>query len=246
MADGSAGAERAVRTYQAMPNSHDSGSPILMDTPGKGLSALAGLGRKQSFTRGEYVYQQGQVSSVFYQLLSGRVRVFISRPDGSQRLLGIVEPGATFGESSCFDRLPYYASAQAMVTSIARVLRRNDVLRAAQNDPSVSLDIFRALVRKQRLLAVEAASVALRSRDRVLMMLEHLTEAYGRPEEDGWIRLSVGVSTEELASLIGVTRVTLSRDISSLVKMGLLKKNGRDILVRTRSGPPPATRGPQD
>src|SRR5258708_21185082 len=108
-----------------MENAEDSGSPIRMDPPGKGLSALAGLGRKQSFTRGEYVYQQGQVSSVFYQLLSGRVRVFISRPDGSQRLLGIVEPGATFGESSCFGRFPYYASPQPLVTSLPRALRRN-------------------------------------------------------------------------------------------------------------------------
>src|SRR5258708_19539662 len=149
MADRSAGAERAVRTYQAMPNSHDSGSPILMDTPGKGLSALAGLGRKQSFTRGEYVYQQGQVSSVFYQLLSGRVRVFISRPDGSQRLLGIVEPGATFGESSCFDRLPYYASPHAMVTSIARDLRPNNALPPPPHHPPLSLPLFPALFLNQ-------------------------------------------------------------------------------------------------
>lgn len=216
-----------------------------MDGAGTGVLALADLGRKQTFTRGAYVYEQGQVSSVFYQLLTGRVRVFISRPDGSQRLLGIVEPGATFGESSCFDGLPYYASAQAMAPSVARVFRRDDVLRAAKADPSVSLDIFRALVRKQRLLAVEAASVALRSRDRVLMMLEHLTEAYGRQEDDGWIRLSVGISTEELASLIGVTRVTLSRDISALIKLGFLKKDGRDLMVRGRSSSPPATAQPR-
>ena len=212
----------------------DTGSPILRGDADAKFAALARLGHDRTIPRGALVYEQGQVSEVFYQLLQGRVRIFMARPDGSQRLLSVVEPGATFGESSCFDGLPYYASAQAMVTSVVRVFRGQEVLGAADVDPVVRLDIFRALVRKQRLLAVEAASVGLRSKDRVVMMLDHLVEAYGRPEADGWVRVSVRISTEELASLIGVTRVTLSRDLSALVREGVVRKAARDLLVKRR------------
>jgi CRP-like cAMP-binding protein len=178
------------------------------------------------------VYEQGTVSDVFYLLVCGRVRISISRPDGSERLLSLVEPGATFGESSCFDGLPYYASARAMERSTVRIFAREDVLGAATKDPAISLDIFRALTRKQRLLAVQSAAVRLRSKDRLLMMLDHLVEAYGVPAAGGMVRLPIRLSTEELGSLIGVTRVTLSRDLSALVREGVVKKDGRELLVR--------------
>jgi CRP/FNR family cyclic AMP-dependent transcriptional regulator len=189
------------------------------------------LGTATTFERGETIYSQGQTATEFYLLARGRVHIYILRPDGTQRVLGIAEPGSTFGESSCFDGLPYYASAVALARTCVRSFSRSWVLGMVDEDPDLLAGIFQALVRKQRQLAMQVATGGLKAEDRLLLLMNHLTGAYGQPMPDGTIRLQMHLSTEELAHLIGLTRVTISRELSAMVQRGIIRKQKWDIVI---------------
>jgi CRP-like cAMP-binding protein len=53
---------------------------------------------------------------------------------------------------------------------------------------------------------------------------------------DASARLRVQHSIDELALMIGLTRVTTSREISQLVSEGVVVKEGREIVVRDVAG----------
>lgn len=141
--------------------------------------SICSLGTVRRYGRGEFVYQQGQLSSHFFILISGRVRIFISLPDGTERVLCYVEVGASFGESACFDGLPYFVTSVAVTPCQCRVVSRDAVLAAIAGDPMVALDLAQALSRKSRVLVMHLASDRMCAGDRVVLLLDQLVRACG-------------------------------------------------------------------
>lgn len=222
-----------MQDHAALVASPSAGNPFLMSELGSGGQALATVASGvRSHARGSFVYQQGTAASNFYQLVRGRIRIYISMPNGSERVLSYAEPGSTFGESACFDELPYYTTSVAVRPSEVRVFSRDAMLSAARERPEILHELFRTLVRKQRMLATLIVAESLSGRDRAILLINYLVEAYGeRCGATEEVRLHLGLSIEELASIVGVSRVTLSRELSDMVRRGVLAKDRLDILV---------------
>ncbi|MDI9978849.1 Crp/Fnr family transcriptional regulator [Rhodococcus sp. IEGM 1307] len=214
-----------------LPTAGTGSSPFLLSEGRSVSQRIAELGTLRKYRPGEFVYRQGESSSYFHRVVSGRVRIFMSNPDGSERVLSYAEPEASFGECGCFDGIPRYASSVAVEPSEVLAISRGSVLAAAQNDPEILLEIARRLAHKQRVLSLHIATDGLPVRARVALLFNHLLDAYGEIEPDKSVRLSVRHRIDDLALLIGVTRVTMSRELSHFVSEGILLKVGRDIVI---------------
>ena len=207
-------------------------SPFLLTEEPSTAAQIAALGEPRRVRAGEFVYRQGSVSAYFYQVLTGRFRLFLTRPDGSERVLSYAEPGASFGESTCFDGLPRYASCVASCDGEILAINRAAVVEAGRREPEILLEMTRRISRKARLFSMHIAADGLPARGRVALVLDHLVEAYGRVRPDGRIHLDAQYSIDELALMIGVTRVTMSRELSRLIAERIVEKRGRNIVVR--------------
>lgn len=208
-------------------------SPFVRGEAGGFWNRYRDLGALRQYAAGALIYQQGEHSDCFYYLISGRVKVYVSRPDGSEQVMAFMEPGTAFGESACFDGLPYYASAAALRPSTVCIFTRDAVLAAAARDPAILAELFKGVVRKQRLLATQVESLSfLKAPSRVALMLARLAADYGLPLPDGrGKRLGLRLTHEEIASMLGTSRVTVSREISALIKEGILGKDKWNIVV---------------
>jgi len=60
------------------------------------------LGLIESFPTGDRIIHKGAAGTGMYVVISGRVRVFDSGPDGVERTLTVLEVGAVFGEMALF------------------------------------------------------------------------------------------------------------------------------------------------
>ncbi len=206
-------------------------SPILLEADSGMPPSIGELGTVRRFGRGEFIYQQGQPSTHFFILVSGRVRIFLSLNDGTERVLCFAEPGASFGESACFDGLPYFVTSTAMTRCECRVISRDTLLAAIARDPTVALDLAYALSRKSRVLAMHLATDRMCAGDRVILLLDQLVRAYGVRKSADSIGLTIRQPIEELARVIGLNRVTMSRELSRLAAVGIVEKDGWDIVV---------------
>ncbi len=198
------------------------------------LAELCGhLGSVRRYPRGVFIYQQGEVSNRFYQLVSGRIRILLGHRDGREHVLAIVEPGGLFGEAACFDGVPYCTTAITVQPSTIRVFAREAMLEAMRTRPEIMLEILRSITRKQRLFTLELESVMFRKAPaRVALILARLATYYGVPAAGGrCTRIGLHLSHEVLASMIGVTRVTVTREIGTLIRDGIISRDKRHLIV---------------
>jgi CRP/FNR family cyclic AMP-dependent transcriptional regulator len=210
-------------------------SPFLLAEPGAVSRRIEALGVPRQVCAGQHLYRQGDTSSTFHVLVGGRVRVHMLRPDGTVRVIAWAEPGASLGEAVCFDGGTHPVSATAVVPCEVLAVGRDALVEAARDDPELLVEVVRRVAHKQRVLHLHVCLDGLPARERVALLLGHLVEAYG----DGALgaavtstRLRVRPPVDELALMIGLTRVTMSRELSRLVADGVLVKDGRRIVVR--------------
>ena len=206
-------------------------SPFLSPEAGAALERLCKLGVVRDFVAGEYLYRQGDRPTSMHYTLSGRVRVFISRPDGSERIIAFAGPRTSFGEFGIFGNFPCPTSAVAMKPSRVLVIDRVAIIAAGKSAPEIFLEVARRLAQKTRLMSMHVAVDGLPVRVRVAMVLTHLLDAYGVVGPDNTARLAEWHRVDDLAHLIGVTRVTVSRELSRLVAKKIVVKGKREIVI---------------
>ena len=206
-------------------------SPFLLTEDPSIADRIAALGESRCYRAGEFVYRQGSTSDYFYQVVNGRLRLYLTRADGSERVLSYAEPGAGFGESTCFDGLPRYVSCVAITDSEILAISRQAIVDAGRHRPDILLEMTRRISRKSRLFAMHIAADGLPARGRVALLFDHLVEAYGIYQPDGSVQLRMQYSLDELALLVGVTRVTMSRVLAQLIEDNIVRRHGRELVL---------------
>jgi CRP/FNR family cyclic AMP-dependent transcriptional regulator len=198
--------------------------------------SIAHLGTQQTYSKGETIYRQGALVDKMHYLKSGRVKIFTVDANGLERLITIIEPGNTFGEGAAFDQKPCYVSAEAMAASVSYAFGTHQIMRAMSANMALMRVVLDELAHKQRILALQAEAFTFSISERVALLLCHLSASYGTnsPDEVGR-RVHVDVPLSELATILGMSRVTISRELAKLLKSGVVSKSGRDIILNPKA-----------
>ncbi|HEY8448867.1 MAG TPA: Crp/Fnr family transcriptional regulator [Bacillota bacterium] len=200
--------------------------PLLHDLPDADLDPIARLLRMRRVAAGSFVFFQGDPGEAVWFLVSGRVRIVKTAPDGTQRTLHICEPGDVFGAVVLFDRGEYPASAEALADSVVAYLRREDFDRVAAQLPQLSgalVGVLGTRLRRahQRLLEFTATDTEGRLAELLLQLADAKTFTIQQPP-----------THQELATYIGSARETVSRILSRWRRLGWIETQGRRLLIR--------------
>jgi CRP-like cAMP-binding protein len=145
----------------------------------------------------------------------GLVQLSTLYPNGDEGLLGLVGSSMPFGAP--FSQLnPYEAIALTDV-----VLMRVHIIEIEQS-PRLAQSLFRELMRRlQQAETLLAIAGYRRVDDRLRQLLELLRQEVGQVTPQG-VRLSVRLTHQQLAGLIGTTRVTVTRLLKEFRDQGLI------------------------
>ena len=125
------------------------------------LSSIDRLMVTRHYHAGEHIFKAGDLSSELYVILEGEVR--IHRDDGLRHVtLAKLGANSVMGEMAPFTEQPRSAGAQAVVATVARVLRKDRLKAILHEHPEVLLEVIKNL--SQRLVvANEQLEAAARS-----------------------------------------------------------------------------------
>lgn len=130
------------------------------------------MARTGKYSKGEVIVIEGEYTSEAYFVRTGRVEVY--RPGPPERQLGILGPGAVFGEMAWITELPRSASIRALEDVDANVMARDEFLALWHTKPEVLVPVFRVLCERLRTLSLVVSELSQRVPDAHEVIRAHI------------------------------------------------------------------------
>ncbi len=186
--------------------------------------------RRRRFRRNEVIFHQADPGDSLHIVASGAVKILLPSAEGEEAIIATLRPGDFFGELSLLDGAPRSATAAALEPTETLVLPRATFLELVDREPELREALLAGLTGELRRLTGHVAELHfLDLAGRLAMRLTRLAQE-AQPNARGEIRLDWPYTQSDLAAMIGGTRQSVNKLLSSLVDDGLLRIE-RDTLV---------------
>ena len=210
--------------------------PFLAGLSEEDLRWLAERLHRRKYQRGDIIFQKDEPGQSLFIIESGSVRIYMPGTQGADLTLAVMGPGDFFGDLSLLDDRPRSASAVAGTDAVLLSLERSDFSSLLRARPDAALAVLATIARRLRDTDQTASDLAfLDVQGRLARKLLDLGEANGIQRDDG-IVLPSGLTQEDLANMIGVTRESVNRNLSVFRRLGLISREGRKIIIRDPAG----------
>ncbi len=193
------------------------------------IQKFADLTRERSYPKGSVILFQDDPGDSLFVLRAGRVKVVLIGEDGREVILGVLEPGAHFGELALIDDQPRSAHVIAMDDSQLLILRREDFRRRVEANATVAWALLTELSRRLRRADVKIGGLVLLDvPGRIARLLLDLAD------EAGSEAIEKPLTHQTIAQMIGASRETVSRAMKEFQDAGLITVERRRIAVGDR------------
>jgi len=177
--------------------------------------------------QGDYVFNRGDSSKGLYILLKGQLKLGVTSSQGVEKVVNIIAPYDSFGETGLFlkHQMPSYAKAitKSKVLLVPEYIMHSlmdtnaNVARLMQEKLSVSLH--------QMIQDIETLTLPTATQRLVDYLLKISTKT-GNVEY-----IILPVRKETIASILNTSPETLSRSINKLSNIGLIKVKGKHVTI---------------
>ncbi len=206
--------------------------PIFQGIPEQELQSIAEIMIERTYRRNMLLFLEGEKGEAIYFLMEGKVKIYKTSEDGREHILDIAAAGDLFAEVVLFQDISYPATAEVIEEGRIAFIRNTDLEQLLAQKPTLAIGIIRILTR--RLIAAQSQVKSLALMDthgRTAEMLIKLASEHGKKTDMG-IELDLGLSRQELANLVGTTRETVTRILTSFKKAKLLDMDRSSLRIK--------------
>jgi CRP-like cAMP-binding protein len=197
---------------------------------------LGGIERllvEKTFPRDSVIVGQEDAGDALFVVSRGKVKVVLYGSSGREIILSLFKPGDFFGEMSLLDNQPRSANVIALEDSTLLVLERRAFADHLQSQPKTALKVLSEMSRRLRRADAIIGNLALLDVfGRVARFLRDLAKNDGEVV-DGMVIIRQRPTQQEIASMIGTSRETVSRALSEFQRRGFIELSGRRIALRS-------------
>ncbi|MEM6303238.1 MAG: Crp/Fnr family transcriptional regulator [Pseudomonadota bacterium] len=183
------------------------------------------------FAKGAVLYQQGDPADSILFLISGQVQSVLANAEGQTSLLRLHLPHSLLGLTALATTPLRDAQAIATVDCTAIVIPVAAFRGLLRKDPALSSYVIRMLVDRMSDFHHRVGDFHTRPvEERLAATLLSLS----RPDPSdsaGPDRRPIALTHQELATVLGARRPTITAALQDFVAAGLIEKSGRSILV---------------
>lgn len=185
---------------------------------------------ERSFQKGESVYLSGDASEAVFFLLMGRVRLY-GMVRERELTFDVIRAGAMFGEASLTERTQN-EYAQALEPSRVGLLDLNTFWHLLRESFEFNARVIKVVAERSRTTRGRMTDIALKEVPaRLAGLVLDLVQGEGVVTRDGHYLVPARYTHEQLASMIGVKRVAVTRAFGDLQDRGCVQLRRRQIYV---------------
>lgn len=203
--------------------------PLCADIDRAELERIASGAAEVTAHRGTYLYRRGDAPTGLYVLYAGQVKLALHSDRGDERVVELVQPGTTFGESALFSGRPHILTAEALVDSQLLHLPKDLLLTEMERDRRFSRAVMTLLgTALYRRLSEFEEYVLASGTERVISFL--LRGQNGDAVRSGDC-VTLPANKGIIASRLNLTHEHFSRILRDLSDAGLIEVQGRDVRI---------------
>jgi CRP/FNR family nitrogen fixation transcriptional regulator len=183
-----------------------------------------------SYVSGQEIHGQGEWADRIYEVVRGAVRSYKTLSDGRRQVCAFHLHDDIFGLE---DRPTYRFTAEAIVDTTVRVIRRQTLEYVAATDVEVTHNLLS--ITTKNLEHAENQLMLLGRKNSLEKVAAFLLEMDRRLSGTGVLALPM--SRRDIADYLGLTLETVSRELSKLRASGILKfaeTSQRQIMLEDR------------
>ena len=205
--------------------------PLFAEFPDADREAVAALMMTRHYPKHAVLVYEGDPGDALFIVVEGNVAVTRVSNDGKETILTILREGEFFGEMGVLDGSPRSATIKALRDVDVAILARKDFLELLGKSPSMTLTLVLALSARLRETNQAAQAAAYQDiRTRLASLLIHLSKQFGEQAENG-MRLSLRLTNQEMANMIGTTRETVNRMLNRFWDEKLIDMRTANIVI---------------
>ncbi len=209
-----------------------SGFYIFSELQPSQIELLANGTRLVDIPRGGTLFNRGDKAHGFYLLLEGQIKLGVISPQGDEKVIGLIQPGESFGEAVLFLERSFPVYAQTTLDSKVLLITREAIFDILDNDVTVVRRMLAAISARNRQLVNDIESISLQnSTQRLIGYLLQISADSPNPE-----RVQLPANKLTIASMLNLTPETLSRVMLRLSNAGLIEVNGKEIVITNVAG----------
>ncbi|WP_417590851.1 Crp/Fnr family transcriptional regulator [Parasphingorhabdus sp.] len=205
------------------------GTGFVKALPGEIGRDLLARGQVRAFAKGQIIQQRGDQAEEFWYIESGSVQVGRYGVDGRLTLFALIGAGDTFGELAFMGEFP--RTVDAIAGTDCRLIRigKSELQSLMDSDRAVI-----GLLLKTMALTVQEAFDLIES-SRSLTVPQRLAVALLQLCGDQGDGAEIMVTQQDLADLVGVSRVSLGKALTRLQGAGLVAPGYGSVTIRDRA-----------
>jgi CRP/FNR family transcriptional regulator, cyclic AMP receptor protein len=206
--------------------------PLFADLTERELGFLADHALSREYQPGEVIFSEGDPCEGLYVVQTGNVKIFNTSAGGREQVLHIEKAGNSLAELPVFDGGTYPASTAAVGKCALLFISKKDFRALCLERPEVSLKVLKVVSSRLRQLVGIIEELSFTTvRNRLASWLLQQARTRGQKTPRG-VEFTLSISNQDLAFQIGTVRELVSRNLRHFQSEGILKIEGRTVIIR--------------
>lgn len=184
-------------------------------------------GSLKNYSKDRPLFHEGELADFYYQIKTGRVKMFNLTEDGKEFVQGFFKAGDSFGEPPLFGAFKYPATAMVLEASKIYVLPKASFFKLLKKHPDIHLKFTKLICKRMIYKAKIIREVSIYPPEhRILTLLHHLK---GNSKTDS--SFEVPLTRQQISELTGMRVETVIRAIKKLEKSEALVIIDRKVFI---------------
>jgi CRP-like cAMP-binding protein len=193
------------------------------------LIRMANCKTSFSIKKGDPIFDEGEITNGIYCIKDGVCKLTKLSSNGKEQIVKLVKPGELLGQRSMISDEPANLSAVALEDMEICFVPKSEVLQFFNHNNQFSMSLIKNICGDLKEADDQMVSLAQKSvQNRLATTLLYLEATFGK-NDDG--TLSLQLTREELAGMIGTATESCIRLLSDLKKNNVIELKGKKIKI---------------
>lgn len=186
----------------------------------------------KTYQPGQIIYSQGEPTRGIYCIESGTVAVRKMDSEGGSKILRLAHAGQTLGYADFFGGKGYNGSAEALDTCTVCLVDAASLRTLLDHNPALGLHFLTHVSLDLKEAEDAGMQQALYTvRIRLAHLLLTLKDRYASVEDDGTIVITLPMTRQDIAALLGARPETIYRTIQQMEMDKVVTFSGHKVII---------------